>query len=264
MLFNTPEFGVFLVVVLIAYYCMRRKAQNILLLVASYIFYGWWDWRFLSLIAFSTILDYLVALGLNRYDRPVVRRSLLMTSLLANFGLLGVFKYANFFLNSLQNVIQEIGFTVHLPTLEIILPIGISFYTFQTLSYTIDVYKGNLRAKKNFIDVALYVSFFPQLVAGPIERAAHLLPKISEDRKTTPQQVTEGAWLIYWGLFKKVVIADNLAPIVDGVFSDLPSSSGLEVLLATYCFAWQIYCDFSGYTDIARGLCLPTGDRSLP
>ena len=253
MLFNTPQFALFFIAVLGLYYCLRWRAQNILLLLASYFFYGWWDWRFLSLIAFSTIIDYLIAIGLGRYQIPPVRRALVVASIVVNLGLLATFKYANFFVDSLGDLLNLIGLTASPPLLNIILPVGISFYTFQTLSYTIDVYRGNLQPTRNLIDFGLYVSFFPQLVAGPIERATHLLPEISRKRNINHQQLTEGGWLIYWGLFKKVVIADNLAIIVDSVFIDLSSASALEILFATYVFAWQIYCDFSGYTDIARG-----------
>ncbi|MBW2273555.1 MAG: MBOAT family protein [Deltaproteobacteria bacterium] len=258
MLFNSFDFAFFLLVCLAVYYGLQLgahcRAQNRVLLLASYVFYGAWDWRFLSLIAASTGVDYCVALALGRSDDPRRRRLLLGASLLTNLGILGFFKYANFFAENLQVLGASLGIELSRPLLEIVLPVGISFYTFQTLSYTIDVYRRRLEPTRDFFDFALFVAFFPQLVAGPIERAARLLPQIASPRRVDWQGFNSGSWLIFWGLFKKVVIADNLATLVDAVFNPASSPTSLELLLGIYAFAFQIYCDFSGYTDIARGV----------
>lgn len=255
MLFNTWTFLCFAIVVFALYYALPFRWQNRMLLVASYIFYGAWDWRFLSLIALTTVTDYTVSLLITRAQTQAVRKRWLILSCVVNLGLLAVFKYLGFFAASFANLAASFGWQVDAVTLNIVLPVGISFYTFQSLSYTIDVYRGNLKALHSLEDYALFVAYFPQLVAGPIERATHLAPQIIRPRTLQGHLVVEGLWLILWGLFKKAVIADNIAPRVDEIF--LPANdwaSGGACLVAVYGFAVQIYCDFSGYSDIARGL----------
>jgi D-alanyl-lipoteichoic acid acyltransferase DltB (MBOAT superfamily) len=250
--FDSLIYAIFLPLVLLVYHHLNHKWQNRFLLVASYVFYGWWDWRFLSLIFVSTVIDYFCAIQLE--TRPSRRRAFwLWVSVVTNLSILGFFKYFNFFADSLAALAATAG--IHLPatTLNIVLPVGISFYTFQTMSYTIDVYRGQLRACRDFLDFALYVSYFPQLVAGPIERAEKLLPQLQSPRRTTVADWCEGTWLIFWGLFKKVAISNALAPTVDAVFSDPARSHWWSLLWGVYFFAIQIYCDFSGYSDIARG-----------
>lgn len=254
MLFQSLEFLFLLTIVLPVYYVLRRRWQNVLLLCASYFFYGWWDWRFLSLLAFSTVLDYSVGLFLARTDNPRIRKVLLFASLCGNLGLLGFFKYFGFFVNSTASFLQSLGFQPHLATLQIVLPIGISFYTFQTLAYTISVYRKEHPAMRDLLDYALYVSYFPQLVAGPIERAQRLLPQIQKVRRVGNQQITSGILLMLQGYVKKVAIADAVAPFVDKAFSQPLQHSSVQLLAALYLFAVQIYCDFSGYSDIARGV----------
>lgn len=254
MSFVSFEFLVLFTTVFAVYWNSSRRTQNVVLLAASYLFYGWWDWRFLSLIAGSTLLDYAVGRLLERASGRG-RRILLAVSVVANLSLLGFFKYFGFFTESFSELLQSagLGAWADVPTLEIILPVGISFYTFQTLSYTIDVYRGRLAASRSLVEFALYVSFFPQLVAGPIERASHFLPQIQCDRSLTWDRVSRGGFLILFGLFKKVGVADGVAPFVDRVFADSGAHGG-EVLAAVYLFAFQIYADFSGYSDIARGV----------
>ncbi|MEA1927530.1 MAG: MBOAT family O-acyltransferase [Candidatus Auribacterota bacterium] len=256
MNFATIEFGVFFAAVLVVYYIINHRRQNRFLLLASYVFYGWWDWRFCGLLLLSSLVDYLCALRVDRTRRPDLspaRRKLILTvSVVTNLAILGFFKYFDFFAESLARLALAGGIELSLPTLRIILPVGISFYTFQSMSYTIDVYRGELRATENLFDLMLYVSLFTQLVAGPIERGAHLMPQILKPRRVTPEGFSSGAQLAFVGLFKKMVIADNMAVLVNSVFRTA-DPSGAEVLLGTYAFALQIYCDFSGYTDIARG-----------
>jgi D-alanyl-lipoteichoic acid acyltransferase DltB (MBOAT superfamily) len=254
LLFNSLEFAVFFAVCFGLYVLLPQRAQNYLLLVASYVFYGAWDWRFLTLIAFSTVLDFVLGLRLAETGDPVRRRRLVIISVVANLGILGFFKYAGFFADSLRAVLGQLGVSLPAYALDIVLPVGISFYTFQTLSYTIDVYRGRIVPTADLLDFALFVSFFPQLVAGPIERASHLLPQMQGPRRISGESLRVGAWLVLWGLFKKVVVADNLAPLVDAVYGPRAHPTGGEVLVATYAFAFQIYCDFSGYTDVARGV----------
>ena len=254
MLFNSPQFVVFFAAVFALYWFIpRARPQNVLLLVGSYIFYGFWSWKFLSLIVISTLVDYMVGLAIDGTEDQKRRRRFLYLSLIVNLGLLGAFKYANFFIAETEVLLSALGFQVHTRTLEIILPIGISFYTFQTLSYTIDVYRGKIKPTRNLIDFALFVSFFPQLVAGPIERATNLLPQIQKARVFSFELAASGMQLMIWGLFKKVVIADNLAPYVDVVYAHPSAYNGSALATATVFFAFQIYCDFSGYSDIARG-----------
>ena len=255
MLFNSIQFWLFFVLVLALYRRLPHKAQNRMLLVASYFFYGCWDWRFLSLIAVSTTVDYLVARRLHDAEAVGHKRTLLTLSLCVNLGLLGFFKYYGFFAYEGAALLEAIGIPIALPALKIILPVGISFYTFQTMSYTIDVYRGETRPIDSFWDFALYVSFFPQLVAGPIERSKRLIPQIIHPRPARSGDFSEGLYLVVSGLFKKVVIADNLAFVVDGIFAaDVHSLSGADCLVGLYAFAFQIYGDFSGYSSIARGI----------
>ncbi|MET0027701.1 MAG: MBOAT family O-acyltransferase [Candidatus Thiodiazotropha sp.] len=226
-----------------------------MLLVASYIFYGYWDYRFLSLIFISTVVDYFVALNIERNSEETRRKRLLLLSIFTNLGLLGFFKYYNFFSHEFATLLDSFGVHISLPVLEIILPVGISFYTFQTMSYTIDVYRRKVTPTDKFLDFALYVSFFPQLVAGPIERASHLLPQILSVRVLEGKAFSEGLFLVASGMFKKIIIADNMAPIVNTIFSKPTSElTGVEVLIGLYAFAFQIYGDFSGYSSIAKGI----------
>ena len=255
MVFNSLVFFVFFAVVYGLYRVLPHRSQNVLLLVSSYVFYGWWDWRFLSLIFLSTLIDYGtgLAIGTARSDQVRRRKMALWISVLSNLGILGFFKYFNFFEENLVLLLQNIGITAPIRHLNIILPVGISFYTFQTMSYTLDIYRRQMEPTRSFLNFATFVSFFPQLVAGPIERASALLPQIEAPRKITREGVGDGSWLILWGLFKKCVIADNLAVIVEQSFG-VEMATGAESLMALYAFAFQIFCDFSGYSDIARGL----------
>jgi len=231
-----------------------QKKQNRLLLAASYAFYGALDPRFLFLILFSTAVDFLVARKIHLADGMAKKRRYLGISLAVNLGILFLFKYLGFFISSLVGFSRMLGLGLPEPALHIIVPAALSFYTFKTLTYTIDVYRGQLEPTGNFFDYALYVSFFPQLLAGPIERAAHFLPQLHAPRSLSRDKMIQGSWLILWGLFKKAVVADNLALVVHDVFDGGGSVSGFHVLLATYAFSFQIYCDFSGYSDIARGI----------
>jgi alginate O-acetyltransferase complex protein AlgI len=264
MLFNSATFFKFLAAFLLLYYLVRNHltARNVLTIIASYLFYGWWDPRFLSLLVVSSLMDYSVALGLERTLAPRRRKFLLILSMSGNLSMLGFFKYYDFFAGSLTELLTKAGIPFHLQTLSIILPVGISFYTFQTMSYVIDVYRRELKATNNLVNFLAYVSFFPQLVAGPIERARHLLPQFGQTLKITGPMLEEGLWLCLWGMFKKVVIADSLAPLVEMVFGN-PQASGPIIALATVAFGFQIYCDFSGYTDIARGVARMLGFELL-
>ena len=257
MLFNSLEFALFLPLVFALYWLIPRhyiSSQNLLILCASYGFYAWWDWRFLGLILLSSTADYAVGLALSRSEKPAPRRCWLALSLIVNLGLLGFFKYYNFFVDSLVTAFHGIGVELSPASLSIVLPVGISFYTFQTLSYTLDVYHRKLKPERNAIAFFAYVSFFPQLVAGPIERARHLLPQFKRARQFTYEQGREGLQLIAQGFFKKVVIADNCAPYVDAVFSNYQTASAPTLALGTILFGFQIYGDFSGYSDMARGI----------
>lgn len=256
MLFNTVDFAFFLPIVFGIYWFLtskKIKKQNSLLLVASYIFYGWWDWRFLALIFLSTSIDFLVGLGLEKQKKKHHRQTLLFISIAINIGLLGVFKYYNFFIENFVKAFTFFGVDIGPQALHIVLPVGISFYTFQTLSYSIDVYKRKIGVCKDFVSFAAFVSFFPQLVAGPIERAKHLLPQFYKPRSFSFNQVVDGLRQILWGLFKKVLIADQAAPIVNHMFSGSTEMSGSALLLGAILFTFQIYGDFSGYSDIAIG-----------
>jgi len=254
MLFNSYIFLSFMAVVYALYLVLRPRQQNAMLLVASYIFYGAWDWRFCSLLLLSTAVDYVVANRIAATEQEGRRKAWLMGSLVANLGILFGFKYFGFFYDSLVTLGAWFGFNLDTLSMRIILPVGISFYTFQTLSYTIDVYRGQIKPARSLSDFALYVAFFPQLVAGPIERSSHLLPQIEGGRRVTLAGFREGSWLVLLGYYKKVVLADNVAPYVDLVFGEPAAASGMAIPIAVLAFAIQIYGDFSGYTDIARGI----------
>ncbi|MBT3547789.1 MAG: MBOAT family protein [Flavobacterium sp.] len=257
MFFNSLDFAIFLPIVFIVYWFITNrnlKLQNFIIVLASYVFYGWWDWRFLSLIIFSTIIDYSVGLRFSNTTKPSERKFLLMISLAINLGLLGFFKYFNFFIESFNAAFASAGIHTNMSSLNIILPVGISFYTFQTMSYTIDIYRNKIEPTKNILAFMAFVSFFPQLVAGPIERASHLLPQFLKNRKFDYKQASSGIKLIAWGFFKKVVIADNAAQLVNEIFKNYPNESYISLIVGTILFAFQIYCDFSGYSDIAIGL----------
>ncbi|SHM33781.1 D-alanyl-lipoteichoic acid acyltransferase DltB, MBOAT superfamily [Cyclobacterium lianum] len=256
MLFNSIEFLLFLPLVFILYWFVFNKdirLQNLWILVASYIFYGWWDYRFLTLIAFSSLVDFLIGLQLNQRENPLHRKWLLFTSLVVNIGFLGFFKYYNFFADSFADAFTLFGRPMDPERLAIVLPVGISFYTFQTMSYTIDVYRKKLAPSTDPVSFFAYVSFFPQLVAGPIERATHLLPQFLKTRVFQLGKAHDGMRQILWGLFKKIVIADNCAIYVNDIFSNYEDYSGSTLFLGAVLFALQIYGDFSGYSDIAIG-----------
>lgn len=254
MLFNSIDFAVFLPIVFIFYWVLRkRRTQNFFILSASYFFYGWWDWRFLSLIILSTCIDYIVGLNLQSEKSSINRKLWLTLSVFFNIGILVVFKYLNFFLENLAISYSFFGSKLDINTLSIILPVGLSFYTFQTLSYSIDVYNKKLSPTKDFIAFASFVSFFPQLVAGPIERAINLLPQFRKKRIFDSNEAIVGLKQILWGLFKKVVIADNCATIANLTFNSPENFSTLELSVGAIMFSFQIYCDFSGYSDIAIG-----------
>lgn len=256
MLFNSIDFVIFFPIVFILYWIFSKnlKARNIFLLISSYFFYAWWDWRFLSLIIISSLVDFYVGKKLGIEENDKKRKYLLYLSLLVNLGFLLYFKYFNFFIDSFNNAFTLFGKELELSTLNIILPVGISFYTFQTLSYSIDIYKRQLKPTKNIIPFFTFVAFFPQLVAGPIERASHLLPQFDRVYKFDYQRVKSGMQLMLWGFFKKMVIADRLALLVNEVYNNTGEYSGVDFLIATLFFTIQIYCDFSGYSDIAIGL----------
>ena len=255
MVFNSLTFLVFLGLVLVAYYRLQHRGQNLLLLVASYIFYGWWDWRFLGLLLLTSGFDYWCARWIDAQSSPIRRKWLLAFSMTVNLGVLCLFKYFNFFADSFAHVLAAFGMQASFPVIHVILPVGISFYTFLSMSYTIDVYRRELKATSNPIEFLLYVAFFPHLVAGPIVRASYLLPQCQRPRVIRVGQVTDGIWLILMGYVKKVVIADRLAGLVNWGFAQPgPPLADANAWLILYAFAFQIYGDFSGYSDIARGL----------
>ena len=253
MVFNSLHFIWFFIVVYAVYRMLPHRPQNWLLLVASYYFYGSWDWRFLGLLVASTIVDFSCALALDRSHSPRRRRMLLCLSLGFNLALLGFFKYFNFFADNLHVVFDSLGWQTDFVTLRVLLPIGISFYTFVTMSYVIDVYRREIPATRDLLDFAVFVAYFPHLVAGPILRASLLLPQISTPRMVTREQVRDGLWLIAWGFFQKIFVADNLAAVANMVFDPGAHPTGINVLLGTYAFAFQIYGDFAGYSNVARG-----------
>jgi alginate O-acetyltransferase complex protein AlgI len=255
MLFNSYTFWAFFAVVILLYRLMPHRCQNWMLLAGSYVFYGWWNWRFLSLIVIVTLINYVTALGVISTDIKRRRKLLVGLSVFVNLGMLGAFKYFNFFAAEFVSLLGSVGLSVSLPSVSIVLPVGISFYTFQAMSYTIDVYRGDTEPTRNLRDFALYVAFFPQLVAGPIERSSRLLPQVVNPRVRRYDDFADGLYLVMIGLFKKIVIADNLALIVNGIFAeDMSKLSGVDCLVGVYAFAFQIYGDFSGYSTIARGL----------
>jgi len=256
MLFNSLDFAIFLPIVFLLYWFVFNKKvsyQNVLVVLASYIFYGWGDWTFLSLILISTIIDYSVGIGLSKENNQTKRKVLLWISIIVNLGFLGFFKYYNFFIDNFISAFSFLGADITAGSLNIILPVGISFYTFQTLSYTVDIYKRKLEPTKDFIAFSAFVSFFPQLVAGPIERATHLLPQFYAKRTFNRDKAVDGLRQILWGLFKKIVIADNCAHYANLIFNNSDAYSGSTLALGAFFFTFQIYGDFSGYSDIAIG-----------
>lgn len=256
MLFNSLDFAVFLPVVFLLYWFVVQRnlrVQNAFIVLVSYLFYGWWDWRFLSLLLFSSLVDYTVGLALSREERPRRRKLYLLLTILCNLGLLGFFKYYRFFVENFAEAFRFFGGTFNPSGLEIVLPVGISFYTFQSLSYGIDVYRRKITPTRDPIAFLAFVSFFPQLVAGPIERASHLLPQILQKRTFSYPHAVDGLRQILWGLFKKMVIADNCAVYADTIFNQPGLYNGSTLLTGSFFFAIQIYCDFSGYSDIAIG-----------
>ncbi len=256
MLFNSIDFAVFLPIVFLLYWYVLNKNinhQKLLVVAASYLFYGWWDWRFLSLIIFSTLVDYFIAIGLKNQQDEKRRKLLLWGSLTINLGFLGFFKYYNFFLDNFVQAFSFFGHEISVSSLNIILPVGISFYTFQTLSYSIDVYRRKLEPETNFVAFAAFVSFFPQLVAGPIERATNLLPQFTVKRKFDYNLAIDGMRQILWGFFKKIVIADNCAELANMIFNNSGAYPGSVLFMGAIFFTFQIYGDFSGYSDIAIG-----------
>lgn len=255
MLFNSLDFAFFLPIVFALYWLAKRniKLQNTILLISSYYFYACWDWRFLSLILISSLVDFLVGIALSNQEHVVKRKVLLWTSISVNIGFLAFFKYYNFFVEEFVAVFSMFGREIQANSLNIILPIGISFYTFQTLSYSIDIYKRKLEPSRDFIAFSAFVSFFPQLVAGPIERASNLLPQFLRQRTFDYSNAVMGMQQILWGLFKKMVIADNCAELANMIFNNSADYSGSTLLLGAIFFSFQIYGDFSGYSDIAIG-----------
>ena len=256
MAFNSLVFLAFFAVFYACYLGLYRHAgrRNALLLAASFCFYGFWDWRFLGLLWFSTLVDFSVARAMGAQQDPIRRRRLLLVSIGSNLGVLGLFKYYDFFWQSLSPFLAAAGLAPQTGLWQLVLPLGISFYTFQTLGYTIDVYRGRIQPAANLLHYALYVAFFPQLVAGPIERAQRLLPQFARSFRLRGDAVASGLFLVVWGYFKKLVIADNLAPLADAGFAQPQQHSGLGLCVAVLAFSLQIYCDFSGYCDIARGI----------
>ncbi|MBL8269748.1 MBOAT family O-acyltransferase [Steroidobacter sp.] len=255
MIFNSFIFWAFFALVLLLYWRLPPAGQNRLLLLASYVFYGYWDWRYLGLIATSTLLDYCIGRSLLGLQEARQRKMLVTLSIVINLSILGFFKYYGFFVTEFAELLRAIGFEAHLPILQIVLPVGISFYTFQSMAYVIDLYRGVTKPARSLIDYALFVSYFPQLLAGPIERSSKLLPQIQGERRYRPGDFAEGLYHILIGLFKKVIVADNLAPIANRVF-ETPAAdlSGTEMLIGVYAFAFQIYGDFSGYSSMAQGV----------
>lgn len=256
MLFNSLDFAIFFPIVFILYWLVSKnlKIRNALILIASYFFYGWWDWRFLFLIIISSIVDFYVGQKLYKTEKKSKRKQFLLISLLVNLGFLVYFKYTNFFIETFVDSFRLLGSKLEVSTLNIILPVGISFYTFQTLSYTIDIYRKQLKPTKDWLAFFAFVAFFPQLVAGPIERASHLLPQFFRTYRFNYNWVKSGLLLMAFGLFKKMVIADRAAIFVNQVYNNPADYHGNEIIFATILFAIQIYCDFSGYSDIAIGV----------
>lgn len=256
MIFNSFDYLFFLPIVFILYWFFAKKSiklQNILLLLSSYLFYATWDWKFLFLLIFSTLLDYFTGLKMARSSTVQNKRFWFWLSISVNLGFLGVFKYYNFFITSFAEALGRFGLEAHFSTLQIILPVGISFYTFHGLSYVIDIYKNRIEPEKNFLDYAVFVCFFPLLVAGPIERATHLLPQIQSKRTFIYSKAVDGLRQILWGLFMKIVVADNCAIVVNEIFKDQSHYNAPSLIIGAVLFAFQIYGDFSGYSNIALG-----------
>ncbi|MDP9080729.1 MAG: MBOAT family protein [Bacteroidota bacterium] len=257
MLFNSLSFALFLPVVFVMYWFVagrRLQYQNILLLCASYFFYACWDWRFLFLLVFSTVLDYVTGIKMSESNSAKTKKTWFWLSVIVNLGFLGVFKYFNFFAASMAIAMANIGLHVNPWTLKVILPVGISFYTFHGLSYVIDIYKNRIPAERNFISYSLFVSFFPLLVAGPIERATHLLPQVKKARTFDYYIAADGLRQMLWGLFKKAVIADQCSEYANVIFANSANYTGSTLVLGAIFFTFQIYCDFSGYSDMALGI----------
>jgi D-alanyl-lipoteichoic acid acyltransferase DltB (MBOAT superfamily) len=264
MTFTTITFALFFIIVFGVYWSIRSKTcQNAFLLASSYIFYGWWDYRFCGLLLLTSLVDYTAARLLETAAAPRHRRMLLLTSLISNLGMLGFFKYFDFFAANFRSLLNSLGFDASPFTLNVILPVGISFYTFQSLNYTIDVYRRELKPSSNLIEFLAFVSYFPHLVAGPINRAKDLLTQIETARRFDPEQAVDGCRQMLWGAVKKVLIADNLAAIVEAAYNKPGQHSGPQLAFATVCFALQIYCDFSGYSDIALGCSNVLGIRLM-
>lgn len=264
MLFNSIEFGIFLPIVFFFYWFIfskRLKLRNVFLISVSYLFYGWWDWRFLSLIIISSIIDYNIGKLIEIFHGHRKRKLLLLLSVFSNLTILIYFKYANFFIENFAEAFQFLGMNFNVPSLNIILPVGISFYTFQTMSYTIDVYRNRLKAEKDWSSFFAFVGFFPQLVAGPIERAIHLLPQFNKIKKFNYSTARVGCQQALWGLFKKVAIADNAAIFVNQIFDNYQDFNGSTLVIGAVLFAFQIYGDFSGYSDMAIGISKVFGFR---
>ena len=261
MIFNSLPFLIFAAVYFLLYFRLHGRERMGLILISGYFFYGWWDWRFLGLIAFTTVMDFSLGLYIDRSENPRQRRVAVIASIVMNLVFLGFFKYFNFFTDSLASLIRSLGMEPSWTTLNIILPVGISFYTFQSLSYTVDVYRRKLPVERDFIKFAAFVSLFPQLMAGPIVRAYDLLPQMSEDKKFEWRRWNSGLGRVLWGFFKKVAIADSLAPFVDQVFAAPETFGSLHLLIGVVFYSFQIYCDFSGYSDIAIGLARMMGFR---
>jgi alginate O-acetyltransferase complex protein AlgI len=255
MLFDSPAYFVFLIPVVLAYWCFNRRGQNVFLLLASYFFYGWWDWRFLALMIGSTMVDFAIARKIAPGRLNASRKKWFIFSLVLNFSILGTFKYFDFFADSFSAALNSLGIHhIPLPLIRIILPPGISFYTFQEVAYIVDVYKGRLEPAKSFVEYGLFVSLFPHLIAGPIQRPGHLLPQVQRDRTFDADRFFDGLMLIFSGLLRKCVVADNCALLANAAFGGQFGKPNLwVVLIGTYAFAWQVYGDFSGYSDIARG-----------
>lgn len=254
MLFNSLSFLVFFCVFFALYFLVKKQYRLMLCLTASYYFYGCWDWRFLSLIVISTCIDFYIGRQISYTENNAIRKRLLLVSIIANLGFLVFFKYFNFFIDSFRDMLVTSGIETNLSTLSIILPMGISFYTFQSMSYTIDIYRRQLKPEENLLVFATYISFFPQLVAGPIVRASDFLPQFTMDKKFNWDRIIQGLGQILWGFFKKVAIADSLALYVDLCFGAPATYGSLHLIIGVIFWAFQIYCDFSGYSDIAIGL----------
>jgi alginate O-acetyltransferase complex protein AlgI len=255
MLFDSPAYFIFLIPVVLLYWRLDRRAQNVVLLVASYFFYGWWDWRFVALMIGSTTMDFVIAQKIAPGCNEANRKKWFIFSLVLNFSILGIFKYFNFFVDSFSGALGPLGIhNIPLPLIRVILPPGISFYTFQEVAYIVDVYKGRLEPVKSFVEYALFVSLFPHLIAGPIQRPGHLIPQVQKDRAFDADKFFDGLMLIFSGLIRKCVVADNCALLANAAFGgQFGQPNFWIVLIGTYAFAWQVYGDFSGYSDIARG-----------